>query len=210
VIGIGRNIAMKKNNKDQDLVEAAADAVTDAQTVHGFVERMVITKAADLEFAVNVTAEVKAATAKVEDERKTFTTAARQIIDKANALFKPASDSLKKTEKLLKEKIVEGVDHMEEKRRKAIEAAGRGDTEALAVAEANVVPDIPGLSIRTLKRYEAIEPDELKAWLFANDLWGCFEVDMKAVEKLIIKETGIVPPGVKLVEKRSVAIGGKK
>jgi hypothetical protein len=167
----------------EDEVGPATQALTVA-------ERAIITSPVEMRVAVSWAAEIKERAAAVDAKRLGFVDPAQQIIDNANAFFKPAIAALNKAEKTVKGKISGYSNSLLEERDRVlaqVEDADEGRrAELLEQADALLPPKVPGCGMAHSWKGAVTDADRLIAWAVEHrrlDLLAPNEKTLKALTK---------------------------
>lgn len=197
--------------------QAAAGEVKTASQYLTHIQKMEITSDPELHFAIGVAAEIKEKHTAVDAERCGFIEDAKSIIDRANAFFQPALQSLAECETVIKAKAVEFDARQNDRRTELILEAGEagmgGDpVEATALmkqADAHLVAKVPGLSFRRSVSVEMINPEAAIKWCIENNRLELLQLNEKAVKalaKTITNGSLDLIPGVHVIPSATAAI----
>lgn len=181
----------------QDAQAVATSVTADAQNTLEFVQEATIKNNAEMEFAVSALAEVKTAHKEVDAKRKEFVQPLNAVVKNINAFFKPALTSLKKSETVLKGKVLTFKREQQAERDKLIEE------HKVAEAAECIVPEVVGVSVRTKTVAKVVDMGAAVRWCLGNG-----RLDLVSVDAAKLLELGAF--GVEAEEIESLAITASK
>lgn len=196
--------------------EVAAKPVNEeALTVRTAVGDLAIQSHHGMKLAVQSIAEIKEKAEEVDAKRRSFVDPLRKVIDDINGFFKPAVESLKDAEKILKDKVAAYVADQHTARDEMLAEAqnySNGDrVDLIDRATKLVPPKMKGLSIRESWTGKVTDASSLVRWAVENNRLELLKVDDKAL-KALTKAAGRDPeiPGWTAVLTRTTAITTSK
>lgn len=198
--------------------QTAEEEAQDAEKSLDFIKKMSIQSQSELQFAVGAVAEVKERHEEIDGKRRQFVDPLKSVIKDIDDFFKPAINSLKEAEQLLKGKISEFVDGCSNKRNELIDRAGRasqeGDANAasalLSTADSYIVPKVEGLSIRESVEVEILDHAAAIEWCVSNNRQDLLQIDEKALKAVCKAKKRPQIPGVRISIKSTSAITTSK
>lgn len=129
----------------------------------------------DVAFATDELANVKGQWKRLEEQRKKITKPMNQALSEVNALFKAPQTLLKKLEATWKGKLTALKARRQEEQRQLIAAAQQTTDleethETLTLAADTTMPETPGVSYRTVWKFEVENEDEIPRDYLTPDL----------------------------------------
>ncbi len=154
-----------------------------------------------------MTAEVKEKHREVGETVDYFVAPAKKWIDLVKGAWRPALDSLAKSERALKDKVSAHVKDRESERDKLLVEAGKGDQRALAKADSLITPKVDGMSLRESWKVGVTDPVKVISWCVAENRLEFVLPNEKAL-RAHVKALGRDPqiPGLAAERDVSVAI----
>lgn len=152
--------------------------------------------------AASILRACKTRLAALETKRKTITAGARQVIEETGNLFSPAEKAYAAAEVRLKALLTDFVDRrLPEAMIEAQIALAAGDHSALALAM-QPLPSLEGISFRTVVDFEVEDESEIPPSYYKRELNS----------KLILTQlrNGGVVPGIRLLQRTTVAVSGER
>ena len=198
-------------NNTAEIAAAAAPEVADAQACEALIARTSVSTDAELQVAISWIAEIKRKAEAVDEKRRSFVDPLRRVIDEINEFFRPALDSLKGAETVLKGKVSEHMEACEAQRRNLLaQVAGAepGDRTALVEAAGATTPaKVEGMSVRETWTGEVSDAAALTQWIVVNRRFELLSINERALVALT-QAAGRDPaiPGWTATLKRTVAV----
>jgi hypothetical protein len=179
--------------KPEDVNDALADDKVDAEQALLYVQDLEVETDQDIETSVKILAEIKEKHKEIEDKRKSFTAPLEKLKKELNAFFKPATDSLKKCEKTIKDKISECSRRRDEQRASLLSSvkhkAPEQKEDALSLieqADSLRMPKVEGLSTREKWTGEVESMQQIIDWAIVNNRFEVLLVNEKALMAITV------------------------
>jgi len=199
-----------------DVRTAAEPAAKEARDAADFCVGAKIENHPDLQAAVKWIALIKDQATALDEKRKTFSEPLREVLDRINAEFKPATEALALAELTLKNKVSTYLRSSAAQRDEVLASIDPNDgvdkkQSALVKADALVPPKIPGLSVREGWTGRVTDAGKLIQWAVEHRRFDLLSVDEKVL-KAVTKAAGRDPeiPGWSPVKDLTIAITTSK
>jgi hypothetical protein len=204
--------------KANDVEAAIQEDIADVQQAAIFVEDVSIVSDEQMQNGTRILAELKNKYKEIETKKKSFTQPLKQVVKELDQFFKPALDSLKKAEAIVKDKISACVEEREVARGKLLQQVRHKTPEQkneveeiIKQADALAIPKIDGLSVREKWTGDLVSNQAAVQWAMDNGRAELLTIDVKSLEALTIAQDGKVDiPGWKPYKKSTVVITAAK